>query len=166
MGQTPWRPSNNCGLTTYNLQLKTKRSVKNKSYKIDYSGIKCVIKYIKITLMEDIYTLADPIIKARIGKRLKAIRLRQNITQKDLAEDADVSLSIVKNIEKGEIKSFDSLVRVMRILGELDAFQPMIEEPTLSPNEYYEVVNKIKKHTRKRAVSRVRNNKLAKESEW
>ena len=116
--------------------------------------------------MEDIYTLADPIIKARIGKRLKAIMLRQNITQKDLAEDADVSLSIVKNIEKGEIKSFDSLVKVMRILGELDAFQPMIEEPTLSPNEYYEVVNKIKKHTRKRAVSRVRNNKLAKESEW
>lgn len=30
-------------------------------------------------------------------------------------------------IEKGEIRSFDSLVRVLRILGKLDVLQPLID---------------------------------------
>lgn len=78
--------------------------------------------------MDDIYMLADKMILEKIGNRLRQVRLKQNITQQSLAEAAGVSLSLVKKIEKGEIGSFDSLLRLLRTLGLLDALQPLIVE--------------------------------------
>ena len=102
--------------------------------------------------MDDIYMLADTTILNRIGNKLKATRLKQNITQQSLADSAGVSLSSLKKIEKGEIGSFDSLLRVLRTLGKLDVLQPLVDEEQLSPSEYYELVQSIKtKHQRKRA---------------
>ena len=102
--------------------------------------------------MEDIYKLADEVILNKIGTRLKAVRLKQNITQQRLAEESGVSLSTIKKIENGEIRSFDSLVRVLRTLGKLDVLQQLVEEEQLSPSEYYEMVYKANKAQRKRAV--------------
>ena len=104
--------------------------------------------------MEDIYMLSDAMILAKIGEHLKAIRLKQNITQLALAEEAGVSLSSVKKIEKGEIGSFDSLLRVLRTLGKLDVLLPLVEEEQLSPSEYYEMVQKAGTHQRKRAAGK------------
>lgn len=95
--------------------------------------------------------LSDEVIQRKIGERLKAVRLKQNITQQALAEESGVSLSSVKKIEKGEIGSFDSLLRVLRTLGKLDVLLPLVEEEQLSPSEYYELVNKASKAQRKRA---------------
>ena len=102
--------------------------------------------------MEDVYMLADEMILTKIGERLKAMRLKQNITQQRLAEDSGVSLSSVKKIENGEIRSFESLLRVLRTLGKLEVLQPLVEEEQLSPSENYEMVNKVSKAQRKRAV--------------
>lgn len=115
--------------------------------------------------MEDIYILSDVAICNRIGSKLKSIRLRQNITQQSLAESADVSLSSIKKIEKGEIRSFDSLLRVLRILGKLDVLQPLVEEEQLSPNEYFKFIQSAKKHERKRAAGKL-NIKNKEESTW
>ncbi len=109
--------------------------------------------------MEDIYILSDTQVQKRIGERLKSIRLKQNITQKSLAEEADISLSSIKNIENGKIGSFESLLRTMRILGELDAFRTLVAEEELSPGEYYELVNANKKVSRKRAAGKIRTEK-------
>ena len=104
--------------------------------------------------MEDVYMLSDGMIQSKIGERLKAVRLKQNITQQALAEESGVSLSSVKKIEKGEIGSFDSLLRVLRTLGKLDVLLPLVEEEQLSPSEYYELVNKASKAQRKRAAGK------------
>ena len=106
--------------------------------------------------MDDIYILSDVVICNQIGGKLKSIRLRQNITQQSLAESADVSLSTIKKIEKGEIRSFDSLLRVLRILGKLDILQPLVEEEQLSPNEYFNYVQSAKSHERKRAAGKLK----------
>ena len=92
--------------------------------------------------MEDIYMMTDAIILSKIGSRLKSLRLKQNITQESLSETANVSLTVVKNAEKGEIRSFDAFVRLLRTLGQLEVLLPLVEEQQLSPNEYYELVNK------------------------
>ena len=102
--------------------------------------------------MEDIYMLSDAMILTKIGEHLKAIRLKQNITQHALAEESEVSLSSVKKIEKGEIGSFDSLLQVLRTLGKLDVLLPLVEEEQLSPSEYYELVHKLHSKQRKRAT--------------
>ncbi len=115
--------------------------------------------------MNDIYVLADTMIQQRIGNKLKATRLKQNITQQSLAESAEVSLSTVKKIENGEISSFGSLLRLLRILGKLDALQSLVEEEPLSPNEYYNQVHAAQKKARKRAVGRIPH-KSKEESEW
>lgn len=95
--------------------------------------------------------LADGEICRRIGKKIRNLRLRQNITQMSLAGQSQISVSSVKKIENGEIGSFDSLMRVLRILGELDIFSPLLKEEDMSPNEYLEFVEVNRKKQRKRA---------------
>lgn len=107
--------------------------------------------------MEDIYVLSDAMILKRIGQNLRSLRLKQNITQQTLAEDAGVSLSSVKKIEKGEIGSFDSLLRVVRTLGKLDVLLPLVEEEPLSPGDYYEMMQKAGSRQRKRASGKGRH---------
>lgn len=114
----------------------------------------------------DIYSLADGIIQQKIGEKIKFLRLRQNITQANLANDAQVSLSSIKKMEKGEIGSFEGLIRVLRVLGKLDVLQYLIEEEEMSPNEYYEFVNYTKRKLRKRAISKNLTNNNKEESEW
>lgn len=46
--------------------------------------------------MDDIYTLADPMIMKRIGEKLKKARLKQNITQMNLAGEVNISISTLK----------------------------------------------------------------------
>ena len=101
--------------------------------------------------MDDIYFLTDLGIAKRIGTNLKSMRLRQNITQSNLAKSAGVSLSTLKKIESGDICSFDSFVRLLRTLRKLDVLQPLIEEEQLTPNEYWEFINNAKRRIRKRA---------------
>ncbi|MDE6582694.1 MAG: hypothetical protein K2K47_09250, partial [Duncaniella sp.] len=67
-----------------------------------------------------------------------------------------------------EIGSFDSLMRVMRILGELDIFTSFIADDEMSPNEYLEFVEAARKKRRKRAGSiKMSSSTINKEeSEW
>lgn len=114
--------------------------------------------------MEDIYALSDAQIQKKIGEKLKAVRLKQNITQDSLAESSSISRSSVQKIEAGEIGSFDTLLRILRTLGMLDEIYHLCEEAQMSPNEYFNMANSLKKKERKRAVGSLKNNK--EESEW
>lgn len=118
---------------------------------------------------ESIYMLADPLIEQKIGEKIRYLRLRQNKTQQQLAKETQLSLSTIKKLEKGTISSFDSFIRVIRILGKLECLVPIIEEEPLSPNEYYELTQLLHKKERKRATgtSDSRNtNTQNVESEW
>ena len=115
-------------------------------------------------IMEDIYILSDAQIEKKIGEKIKKTRLKQNITQDSLAESASISRSSVQKVESGEIKSFDTFLRILRTLGLLDELHHLCEEESLSPSEYYEMVNSAKKGKRKRATSRI--NTIKEESEW
>ncbi len=117
---------------------------------------------------EDIYILSDGEIRRRIGQKIRHLRLRQDFTQMSLAEQAQVSLTTLKRIEKGDISYFDSLMRVLRILGELDVFSSLIREEEMSPNEYFEFVEASKKKQRKRASGNNKTNTQpnTQESEW
>ena len=46
----------------------------------------------------------------------------------------------------------------------LESISTLFEEEQMSPSEYYEMVNKAKKQTRKRAVGQIKTDK--EESEW
>lgn len=120
------------------------------------------------TMEENIYMLPDSEIRRRLGQKIRYLRLRQNFTQTSLAEQAQVSLTTLKRIEKGDISYFDSLMRLLRILGELDVFSSLIKEDEMSPNEYFEFVEASKKKQRKRASGNNKTNTQPniEESEW
>lgn len=116
---------------------------------------------------DNIYMLSDTELCRRIGQKIRRLRLRQNFTQTSLAEEAQISLSTLKRIEEGKISSFDSLMRALRILGELDIFTPLLKEEEMSPNEYYAFMEAAKKKQRKRAKTQNKKDKSEKEeSEW
>lgn len=119
---------------------------------------------INTVVMDDVYTLSDTQIQKRIGEKIKAARLKQNITQDSLAESSSISRSSVQKVEAGEIKSFDTFLRILRTLGMLDDISRLCEEEQLSPSEYYNMVNSAKKDTRKRATGSINTGK--EESEW
>ena len=100
---------------------------------------------------ENIYLLPDGEIRRLVGQKIRYLRLRQDLTQASLAEQAQVSLTTLKKIETGDISYFDSLMRVLRVLGELEVFSPLIKEEEMSPNEYFKFVEANRKKQRKRA---------------
>lgn len=116
-------------------------------------------------MLDNIYILTDTEICNRIAAKIKTVRLKQNMSQAELADKSGVSISTIKRMEDGEIKNFESLIRVLRTLGKLDVFVPLVEEEQLSPNEYYELASKANKHKRKRA-SKGYTKENKEESEW
>ena len=134
--------------------IKSNNYIKNTPHKAlilkHYTHI-CFLMLTNAIIMEDIYALSDVQIQKKIGEKIKATRLKQNITQDSLAESASISRSSVQKVESGEIKSFDTFLRILRTLGMLDELHHLCKEEELSPSEYYDLVNSIKKNRRKRA---------------
>lgn len=106
---------------------------------------------VKFDMLDNIYMMPDTAICKKIAANIKRVRLKQNMSQLELADKSGVSVSSIKRMEAGELKNFESIIRVLRTLGMLDIFIPLVEEEQLSPNEYYELANKISKRKRKRA---------------
>ncbi|MBW1636125.1 MAG: helix-turn-helix domain-containing protein [Deltaproteobacteria bacterium] len=80
----------------------------------------------------DIHSMTDIAIGAEIGARIKALRLRRNLTQQHLANAAAVSLNVIKGLEAGRGK-LSSLIAVLRELEALDGLEQFITIPEISP---------------------------------
>jgi transcriptional regulator with XRE-family HTH domain len=67
------------------------------------------------------------------GTRLRAFRLQQNLTQADLAAAAGVGHATVKRAEAGESARLETIVKILRALGRLEALDSFLPEPLVSP---------------------------------
>lgn len=80
----------------------------------------------------DLYSLTDKGIAEELGRRIRSLRLRRNVTQQALAEAAALSLNAIKALESGKGK-LSTLIAVLRELGALDQLDGFIPEPPVSP---------------------------------
>jgi putative transcriptional regulator len=80
----------------------------------------------------DFYILSDTAIVKELGNRLKALRLRKNITQEQLAEYTFLSLNSIKSLELGKGK-LSAFITVLRALDALDTLDNFIPDFTISP---------------------------------
>ena len=80
----------------------------------------------------DLYSLSDKGIEKELGGRIRALRLRKNITQRELAEATTLSLNAIKSLESGRGK-LSTLISVLREMGALDHLNSFIPEPSISP---------------------------------
>lgn len=79
--------------------------------------------------------LTDAAVMEELGKRLRRTRLRQNVSQRQLAEQAGVAVATIRNLEDGKRTQLVTLIRVLRILGLLDGLDRVVPEPGPSPIE-------------------------------
>lgn len=106
-------------------------------------------------------SMSDLEIVRELGRRIQALRLRQNSTQQSLASSACLSRKAVSGIENGSSGTkLATMVAVMRELGVLDELDAFLPEPTISPIQ----VAKAESKRRQRASG---SGKVSKdESEW
>jgi transcriptional regulator with XRE-family HTH domain len=90
------------------------------------------------------------------AKKIKDERLRQNITQEDLALKSGLSLSTYKIFEKNGKGSFENFINIMKALGKTSELNNLFINSSFSPKQ--KVLNKkIDKTERKRASSKEKN---------
>lgn len=75
----------------------------------------------------------DRAVLAELGERLRGERLRRNLTQQQLAEDAGVGRMTVQRLEDGESGSLASLIRILRALDELEGLERLLPPAGPSP---------------------------------
>ena len=78
--------------------------------------------------------MSNPAVLVKIGQRIKETRIRQHITQEELATASGVSPLTVANIEKGKSVSLLLFISVLRSLGLLENLEQLVPEIRISPN--------------------------------
>lgn len=97
-----------------------------------------------------------------LGERLLRHRLNQNLTQKELADEAGVGLNTVYRLERGQSTQLSNLIRILRALKLISNLDALVPETTFSPIEQA----KLKKEERKRASHRRKKNTSSTSWKW
>lgn len=103
--------------------------------------------------------MSDNAIVSELGKQLKSMRIKANITQQELADKSGVFRSTISEIENGRVSSMLTFVQLLRGLEQLEVLGAFIVPDVVSPLMVAEQQAKY----RKRATS---NKKIKPESEW
>lgn len=80
----------------------------------------------------DYYAMTNKGVAAEVGSRVKSLRLRRNLTQRQVAEATALSLNAIKALEAGKAK-LTTLIAVLRELGALDGVDALVPEISISP---------------------------------
>lgn len=101
------------------------------------------------------YAMSDDRILKQIGEFVKHHRMEQNKTQSMLAKDAGISRSTLSLLERGETVTLTTLIRVLRVLEQLQ----IINEFTIQARQSPILLAQAEKKKRQR-VSSVKGKKV------
>ena len=102
----------------------------------------------------DFYSMTDKGIGVEIGRRIRSLRLRRNLTQQQVADRAAFSLNSIKSLESGKSKLL-TLVAVLRELDALDALDNFLPEPGISPMQLASRKGKFRQRASGRRLKRM-----------
>ena len=106
---------------------------------------------------------SDEAILSELGGRLARVRLEQNLTQAQLAEQAGVSKRTVERLESGSVATqLSGFIRVCRVLDLVERFDLLVREPVPSPIEQL----KLRGRKRQRASARRPAKVSSKKWQW
>lgn len=99
-------------------------------------------------------SMSDKAIETELGARIKAWRLRLNLTQQQLSDATVLSLNVIKSLEagKGKLSSLIAVLREFRLLHDLDSF---IREPGLSPLQLAKQQGKVRQRASGKRLKRM-----------
>ncbi len=82
---------------------------------------------------KNIIFMTDKEAAALLGARLRQYRVQSRLTRQEVAQRMGVSLSTVRNIEKGVSGTIDHLLSYLRATSRLEQINALIEPPRVSP---------------------------------
>jgi transcriptional regulator with XRE-family HTH domain len=97
--------------------------------------------------------LTDDAVLSELGRRLARHRLARNWTQAEMAAEAGLGQATVQRAERGESVQMTSMVKLLRTLGLLGAFDAAVPESIVLPIAQLE---REQRHERRRASGRGR----------
>jgi transcriptional regulator with XRE-family HTH domain len=68
-----------------------------------------------------------------LGGQVRALRLRENLDQRALAERAGVGLSALKNLESGKGATLKTFIKTLRAIGRADWLETLAPVVSISP---------------------------------
>ena len=80
------------------------------------------------------FAKTDKAVAKEIGARLKALRLKKNLMQKEIARMTGLSVKAVQTAEKGESRLL-TYIKILRALDALDALDSFLPVVNYSPLE-------------------------------
>ena len=83
------------------------------------------------TMVETRRTIAEW--EADIGQQVRTLRRRAEMTQRELARSANVSVGTIRNLESGAGSTLATLVSIARVLGRSDWLSALAPPVTISP---------------------------------
>lgn len=93
----------------------------------------------------------DAAVLAELGRRIARNRLERNLTQADLALEAGVGQATVQRVEMGRSVQMTTMVKLLRVLGLLEALDAAVPESVRLPIAELE---REQRRTRQRARAR------------
>jgi len=109
-----------------------------------------------------IVELSNDAVLAELGDRLRRTRLNKNLTQGDLAREAGIARRTLQKAEEGDSPTLETVIAILRALGELDQLDLFLPAPPPSPVE----LAKQRGSLRQRATSRKKAKSPTKTWRW
>ena len=72
-------------------------------------------------------------LEEELGRQIRALRLRLDLNQRQLAERAGIALNSVRNLESGRGATLRSLIQVLRVLNRADWLAALAPAVSISP---------------------------------
>jgi transcriptional regulator with XRE-family HTH domain len=107
--------------------------------------------------------MTDAAVLAELGRRLTRHRLERTWTQADLAAEAGLGQATVQRAERGESVQMTSMIKLLRTLGLLGAFDAAVPESIILPIAQLE---REQHKARRRASGRRRLPAGSEEQSW
>lgn len=94
--------------------------------------------------------MTDIEILRETGRRLRSYRLQQNLSVADVAARAGVNPNTVVNVEAGKNARLQTIVRLLRVYGRIEAINAFLPPPQLSPLQLLRERGRPRMRARKR----------------
>ena len=93
--------------------------------------------------------ITDSEVAKELGRRLRAYRFQRNLGTAEIAARAGLNRNTIVNAEAGANPRLDTIIKILRVLGRLDAFDAFLPAPTLSPLEVMRSAKKPRQRARR-----------------
>lgn len=92
-------------------------------------------------------TLKEMLIE--LGARLRSYRLQQNLCITDVARRAGLNRNTVVNAEAGKNPRLETVLRLLRVYGRIEAIDAFLPRSTVSPLQLARSKGRVRKRARK-----------------